>query len=36
LLDLAAFLAVREAGRKPETYHELALWLSRKLGLTTN
>ena len=34
LLDLAAMLAVREAGRKPETYHELAFWLSRKLGLS--
>jgi uncharacterized protein YutE (UPF0331/DUF86 family)/predicted nucleotidyltransferase len=33
LLDLAAMLAVREAGRKPETYRELALWLSRKLSL---
>jgi len=34
LLDLAAMLAVSEAGRKPETYRELALWLSRKLNLS--
>ena len=33
LLDLVAMLAAREAGRKPETYRELALWLSRKLSL---
>jgi len=33
LLDLAAMLAVNEIGRKPETYRELALWLSRKLNL---
>ena len=33
LLDLAAMLAVNEVGRKPETYRELALWLSRKLNL---
>ena len=33
MLDLAAMLAVREAGRKPETYYELAFWLSRKLSL---
>lgn len=33
LLDLVAMLAVREAGRKPETYRELVLWLSRKLSL---
>jgi len=34
LLDLAAMLAVSEVGRKPETYRELALWLSRKLNLS--
>jgi len=34
LLDLAAMLAVSEAGKKPETYRELALWLSRKLNLS--
>ena len=33
LLDLAAMLAVNEVGKKPETYRELALWLSRKLNL---
>jgi uncharacterized protein YutE (UPF0331/DUF86 family) len=30
LLDLAAMLAVNEVGRRPETYREVALWLSRK------
>jgi len=34
LLDLAAMLAINEVGRKPETYRELALWLSRKLNLS--
>jgi uncharacterized protein YutE (UPF0331/DUF86 family) len=33
LLDLAAMLAVREAGKKPDTYRELSLWFSRKLSL---
>ena len=33
LLDLAAMLAVNEVGRKPEACRELALWLSRRLGL---
>jgi uncharacterized protein YutE (UPF0331/DUF86 family) len=34
LLDLAAMLAVNEVGRRPETYREVALWLSRKLNLS--
>lgn len=33
VLDLAAILASREAGAKPETYRGLAQWLARRAGL---